>query len=40
MSGLTAHPAVNAITYVCDAAPGIRTNVDLPTIIPRLLSGA
>jgi 4-hydroxy-tetrahydrodipicolinate reductase len=40
MSGLTAHPAVNAITYVCDAVPGIRTNVDLPTIIPRLLSGA
>lgn len=39
MSGLTAHPAVNAITYVCDAAPGIRTNVDLPTIIPRLLAG-
>ena len=38
MSGLTAHPAVNAVPYVCDAAPGIRTNVDLPIIVPRLLS--
>lgn len=37
MSGLTAHPAVNAVPYVCDSLPGIRTNVDLPTIIPRLL---
>ncbi len=37
MSGLTAHPAVNAIAYICDAAPGIRTNVDLPTIIPGLI---
>lgn len=37
MSGLTAHPAVNAIPYVCEAAPGIRTNVDLPPIIPRLI---
>jgi len=39
MSGLTAHAAVNAVPYACDAAPGIRTNVDLPTIIPRLLAG-
>ena len=39
MSGLTAHPAVNAVPYVCDAAPGIRTNVDLPIIVPKLLSG-
>ncbi len=36
MSGLTAHPAVNAIPYVCEAAPGIRNNVDLPLILPRL----
>lgn len=36
MSGLTAHPAVNAIPYVCEAAPGIRTYVDLPVILPRL----
>ena len=25
---------VNAIPYVCAAAPGIRTTVDLPQIIP------
>jgi len=36
MSGLTAHPAVNAIPYVCDAPPGIRSNADMPQIIPRL----
>lgn len=35
MSGLTAHPAVNAISYVCEAAPGIRTHVDLPFMLPR-----
>jgi 2,4-diaminopentanoate dehydrogenase len=34
MAGLTAHPTVNAIPYVCAAAPGIRTNADLPIIIP------
>jgi 4-hydroxy-tetrahydrodipicolinate reductase len=32
--GLTAHPTVNAIAAVCDAAPGIRTTFDLPKIIP------
>jgi len=36
MSGQTAHPAVNAIAYVCEAEPGIRTNADLPMIIPVL----
>jgi 2,4-diaminopentanoate dehydrogenase len=36
MSGLTAHPAVNAIPYVCEAAPGIRSNMDLPPIVPKL----
>jgi 4-hydroxy-tetrahydrodipicolinate reductase len=36
MSGLTAHPAVNAISAVCEAAPGIRSNVDLPPILPDL----
>lgn len=36
MSGLTAHPAVNAIPFVCEAAPGIRTNVDMQQILPRL----
>jgi 2,4-diaminopentanoate dehydrogenase len=34
--GLTAHRPVNAVPYVCAAAPGIRTSVDLPQIIPTL----
>ena len=34
--GYTAHRAVNAVPVVCDAAPGIRTTVDLPQIIPWL----
>jgi 2,4-diaminopentanoate dehydrogenase len=34
--GLTAHRPVNAIPYVCAAAPGIKTTVDLPQIIARL----
>ena len=34
--GYTAHRAVNAVPYVCDAPPGIRTSVDLPQIIARL----
>jgi hypothetical protein len=34
--GLTAHRPVNAIPYVCAAAPGIRTTVDLPQIIADL----
>lgn len=33
--GLTAHRAVNAVPAVCEAAPGIRTTVDLPQIIAR-----
>lgn len=32
--GLTAHRAVNAVPAVCAAAPGIRTTVDLPQVIP------
>lgn len=32
--GLTAHRPVNAISAVCQAAPGIRTTSDLPQIIP------
>jgi 2,4-diaminopentanoate dehydrogenase len=32
--GVTAHRAVNAIPYVCAAAPGIRTTAELPQIIP------
>jgi 2,4-diaminopentanoate dehydrogenase len=33
---LTAHRPINAIPYVCAAAPGIRTTADLPQIIPDL----
>jgi 2,4-diaminopentanoate dehydrogenase len=32
--GVTAHRPVNAIPYVCAAAPGIRSTVELPQIIP------
>jgi 2,4-diaminopentanoate dehydrogenase len=34
--GYTANRAVNAIPYVCAAAPGIRTTADLPQIIANL----
>jgi 4-hydroxy-tetrahydrodipicolinate reductase len=34
--GLTAHRAVNAVPFVCAAAPGIRTTAELPQIIPIL----
>jgi 4-hydroxy-tetrahydrodipicolinate reductase len=34
--GYTAHRAVNAVPVVCAAAPGIRTSVELPQIIPIL----
>jgi 4-hydroxy-tetrahydrodipicolinate reductase len=34
--GLTAHRPVNAVPYVCAAAPGIRTSPELPQIIPTL----
>ena len=34
--GLTAHRPVNTIPYICKAAPGIRTSVDLPQIIATL----
>ncbi|MET0239180.1 MAG: dihydrodipicolinate reductase [Sphingobium sp.] len=33
--GLTAHRPVNAVPVVCEAAPGIRTTLDLPHIVPR-----
>jgi 4-hydroxy-tetrahydrodipicolinate reductase len=32
--GFTAHPAVNAVSVVCEAEPGIRTTFDLPKVIP------
>jgi len=35
MAGHTAHPAVNAIPYVCEAEPGILSNLDMPTIVPQ-----
>jgi len=34
--GYTAHRAINAVPYVCEAAPGIRTVADLPQIIADL----
>jgi 4-hydroxy-tetrahydrodipicolinate reductase len=34
--GLTAHPAVNAVVPVCEAAPGLVTSADLGVIAPRL----
>jgi len=33
--GLTAHRPVNAVPFVCEAQPGIRTTVDLPQIVPH-----
>ena len=33
LAGYTAHPAVNAIPYVVEAEPGIRTIFDLPPIV-------
>jgi 4-hydroxy-tetrahydrodipicolinate reductase len=36
MAGLTAHGAVNAVPYVCAAAPGILTVSDLPRIVAKL----
>jgi 2,4-diaminopentanoate dehydrogenase len=32
--GFTAHPAVNAISAVCEAQPGLRTTFDLGRVIP------
>lgn len=32
--GLTAHPVINALPYVCEAAPGIVHTADLPTLAP------
>jgi len=34
--GLTAHRPVNAIPFVCAAAPGILTTADLPQVIATL----
>ena len=34
--GYTANRAVNAVPVVCEAAPGIRTTVDLPQVVADL----
>lgn len=34
--GYTANRAVNAVPFVCEASPGIRTSVDLPQVIANL----
>jgi 4-hydroxy-tetrahydrodipicolinate reductase len=33
--GLTAHRPVNAVPYVCQAGPGIKTTLDLPQVIAQ-----
>ena len=38
--GYTANRAVNSVPVVCEAAPGIRTTVDLPQVIGTLRDGA
>lgn len=37
--GMTAHPVVNAVPYVCEAAPGIRHTNELPLIVADLSPG-
>jgi 2,4-diaminopentanoate dehydrogenase len=36
---MTAHPVVNAVPYVCAAAPGIRHTDELPLIVADLRPG-
>lgn len=36
MAAITAYRVINAVPYVCAAAPGIRTTADLPTIVPKM----
>ncbi|MBK3562879.1 dihydrodipicolinate reductase [Streptomyces sp. MBT62] len=36
LAGYTAHPAVNSVPNVVEAAPGIRTVFDLPPVVARL----
>jgi hypothetical protein len=36
MAALTAYRVINAVPYVCAAAPGIRTTNDLPNIAPKM----
>jgi 2,4-diaminopentanoate dehydrogenase len=37
--GYTANRAVNAVPFVCEAPPGIRTTVDLPQVVANLAGG-
>ena len=36
MAGITAYRVINAVPYVCEAEPGIRTTADLPNIVPMM----
>ncbi len=36
MAGITAYRVINAVPYVCAAAPGICTTANLPTIVPKM----
>lgn len=39
MAAITAYRVINAVPYVCAAAPGIRTTADLPIIVPNMGAG-
>ena len=36
MAEMTANRVINAVPFVCEALPGIRTTADLPTIVPDM----
>jgi len=36
MAAITGYRVINAVPYVCAAAPGIRTTAELPTIVPKM----
>jgi 4-hydroxy-tetrahydrodipicolinate reductase len=38
MAAITAYRVINAVPYVCAAAPGIRTTADLPMVVPSMNS--
>jgi len=37
MAGITAYRVVNAVPYIVEAAPGIRTTCELPAIVPLMV---
>ncbi len=37
MAGITAYRVVNAVPYIVEAQPGIRTTAELPTIVPLMV---